>query len=487
MMRASDVLSSIDKSLWNARNEENDLRERVQSQNESLMSLRTKIAELYRKLAIIRLDQTSETILSQPLMIAEQKAREKLKSFKQRQIEFENIRLPLNQTLAQKEQEQHDLLHQLEEIQEKIQQQENLTKASLKTNEEWKLLLKKAETIVEQIDAAEKKVKLSEADRNKKCQPYQNDKLFMYLNRRYYGTPQYSGSFFTRWGDAFVARTIGYEEMRQNYFLLNEIPKRLEDHVQGLQKKLTESADEQKAFYRKKLEEEGILPLEKALANIMAKQRTAKQEFADIQGKIAEIDKKIQSLLQGDHPEGLIAVTRELVAALQAESISNLMQISLQTPTPQDEQIVHSISSLSDEMKKGEAQLSLLRERANQLKRNRSMLERSREDFQNAGYDQLGGSFSNGQAIQNILSQILIGALTHRELREILRQNYQRPYNPPRDPFRRGSRWGDDDPFGGWGGGNGGGPFGGGSWGGSGRRGSSSGGGGGGFRTGGGF
>ena len=68
-------------------------------------------------------------------------------------------------------------------------------------------------------------------DKRVKGEPYENDKLFMYLWRRGFGTSEYSANPFTRMLDRWVARKCRYDKARPNYWMLNEIPKRLEAHA----------------------------------------------------------------------------------------------------------------------------------------------------------------------------------------------------------------------------------------------------------------
>src|SRR5690606_40922110 len=66
----------------------------------------------------------------------------------------------------------------------------------------------------------------------------------------------------TRMGDSFVARVVRYEQARQNYYALTEIPKRLRDHAERLKADLVAADAELETFEREALEADGIEPLE---------------------------------------------------------------------------------------------------------------------------------------------------------------------------------------------------------------------------------
>ncbi|HET8984164.1 MAG TPA: hypothetical protein VFN03_00260, partial [Trueperaceae bacterium] len=74
-------------------------------------------------------------------------------------------------------------------------------------------------------------------------------------------------------------------------------------------------------------------------------------------------------------------------------------------------------------------------------------LEQIRREFTQRQYDVPGSSFSNGNMVAAVISQLLMGALSKDSFWNVLQQ--QRRYNPPRtDPtfgsggFGRGTIWG---------------------------------------------
>jgi hypothetical protein len=81
---------------------------------------------------------------------------------------------------------------------------------------------------------AEEKASQSEEELAAKRSTYEKNDLFMYLWTRDYGTASYTAFPLVRALDAWVARLVGYDEARANYFRLQEIPKRLREHADRL-------------------------------------------------------------------------------------------------------------------------------------------------------------------------------------------------------------------------------------------------------------
>lgn len=79
--------------------------------------------------------------------------------------------------------------------------------------------------------------RLVQALRNQsdKGKAYENDPLFLYLWRAGWGTSEYSGRGIVRLIDGWVARLSRFEKARTAYWLLNEIPQRLQKHIQELE------------------------------------------------------------------------------------------------------------------------------------------------------------------------------------------------------------------------------------------------------------
>lgn len=474
-MKASAVLTAIEQATWKVRKDEDALLEAMKSVSSEIAQLNSEQADHYKTLAIIRLDDMARQPVVESMSALEQRARDGFLLFKKKADVFQTKRQELEELLNRKEEEQKTVMNRLEEAQRAVLAHEDNIQRQVENDATWLDFSKKIELINEKIAAAEAKAKSSERDRDEKNKPYHADKLFVYLRDRKYGVPDYKGNFLTCWGDHFVARTIRYEEARQNYFLLNELPKRLWKHAASVRKQQLSLIHDRNAYFRQRLEASGIIPLEKTVSDLSTEQKSIEKSIRDLKNALAQQATDYQRLLYGDHPEGLNAVIHELVSTLKQEDLRVLMRDALQTPTPKDEQVVEKLQVLENRINNLQAEVQKTRETLRRIAQRRVELERAQEDFHHARYNYRGGTFANDKIIGDILGGMIGGVLSSRELRDALRTGY-------REPPRRRQR---DDDF--WGGGS--------SWSGGGRMGGGGGfstgggfgGGGGGFRTGGGF
>ena len=475
-MKAHDVLAAIESASWTIRNNEEQIYSAIKKASQDIAQLQQSQTEQYKALALLNLDEITQPTALREVTSTEKRISEKYDLYKQLIQSAEEETETVKNRLSQAEGERSRILAELEEVQKKKHIEEEKTKERLKNDPVWQDQTEKIKNFIAKVSAAEEKLKASESDRDKKSRPYLDDKLFVYLHNLRFGTPEYEGNRIARWGDSYVARIIGYEEARQNFFMLNEIPVRLEKHLTAMRGSLERIKEDAKSSFRHALEQDGIAAVEKDIEALLDQQSQNNNAIKSLENLLENKEADYQSLVDGNHPNGMNAVITDLISALKSKTLDRLMQDALKTQTSEDELIIQKIATSETKIKALKKQILEFRSQLFSISKKKAELGRAKEDFHNAGYEYQNGSFDNESAIVHIISEILKGAMTSRHLREILYNNYRKTtYQHQRD---------DDDDWlgGGFGGGRGSrGGFGGGG-------GSRSGGfGGGGFRSGGGF
>ena len=273
--------------------------------------------------------------------------------------------------------------------------------------------------------AAAGKASQAEADREEKRKPYEADPLFMYLWKRSYGTAAYHGGPIARFFDARVARLVGYDAARPNYYMLNEIPLRLREHATRLDQAAAEARAAREAFERKALEADGVEALEAAVATEQAALATAEAALEEARARLAATDEEQGRLLDPTNDQSLSRAVDDLAAAIAREDLATLHKEALKTPTPEDEKIVKSLRDIEQTLVRREAEAGEVRKAAVDLARKRVELEHSRDSFRTAGYDNPHGQFVNGAVIGSIITDILRGAMSGRGLDDALGQGYR--------------------------------------------------------------
>lgn len=473
MISAANTLSTIEQAMYKVRQDEENLHRVVEAATEEMTRLRAEQAELYRALAKIRMQALRDDQILGTLDDAERRALAAIERQKQRLADLENRQKKLLATLQERRARREELAAAVTAAADAIATRTEATQRRVADEVEWQALSAKVDSLEAQAAAADEKATQSEADRDAKSKPYHDDPLFMYLWNSGYGTSAYRGGPIARMGDNFVARVVQYEQARQNYYALTEIPKRLRAHAERLKEDVAAAEAELVAYERRALEQDGIAALEQAHEQAVAALEGHDREVAELEEELASLDRERAALMDDTSEQGLGGAVAELAAALQRDDLRVLLREAMETPTPEDERIVQKLQVIATHLDQLQAEADQARHTMLMLAKRRAELERASQDFRRSGYERGGGTFVNDKLIGDIIGGIIGGVLSSKELRDALRSGY-RPSSGSSRPARRSS----GSVFGGSRGG-----FGGGFGGGGGSRG----GGGGGFRTGGGF
>nr|WP_321455434.1 hypothetical protein [uncultured Cohaesibacter sp.] len=467
MISVNDTLGSIEQASDSLRKNEADLNQIIESTTAEIASLQAEQASLFKSLASIRLDAINQDQVVGRLDSAERKALSALEAQKDRLKALAEEKQELAKQLSKVQSEHATQAAAISKAADAINELKETTETRLSDDLAWQAQDAKLSGAQTRMEAAVAKAEQSERDRDEKSKPYLADKLFVYLWDRGFGTSRYSGGNLVKMGDSYVARVVNYEPARQNYFTLTEIPKRLREHAERLKAILEEEEQALVKLERDALETDGIAEKESIYFKAEADLKAADKQILALKDKDLALDKERADLLSADAKSDLGDALSALAASMQRQDLRHLMKDALETPTTEDEHIVRKLQKIETDLERKQQDIEEARRTSMDLARKRAELERSATDFRRAGYDRMGGGFSNDRLIGDIIGGIIGGALSSRELRDALSSGY-----------RQGRRHSSRSRRGGFGGGLGGG-FGGGLGGGFG--------GGGGFGTGGGF
>lgn len=463
MISAFEALNSIERASRGLREDEDRLARILEAAAAETARLRTEQAGLFKSLARIRLDALSQNQILGTLDEAERKALSLVESQQQKLEALSKRREALLAELSKARDERTDKAKKVAEAAEAIAGLEETTQKRMAGDLTWQAQAAKLSGAEARAQAADDKAKQSETDRDEKSKPYLADPLFVYLWKRGYGTSAYRGGPISRLGDGYVARVVGYEPARQNYFTLTEIPKRLREHADRLKAEFVEEEAKLTAIERAALEADGIEEREAVHRKAEEELEASDHRIAGIEQENAALEQERAALLGEGGQQGLTGALAELAESMQREDLRVLLRDALQTPTQEDERIVRRLQDMESELARQVEQADEARRTSIELARKRAEIERSRDEFRRSGYERQGGGFSNDKLIGDVIGGIIGGILSSRELGDALRSGYRPGGSRSSFPSRPG----------------------GGIFGGS--RGGMGGGSGGGFRTGGGF
>ncbi|WP_225125415.1 MULTISPECIES: hypothetical protein [Bradyrhizobium] len=456
MISGRQALAQIEQFVQRVRQQEAQLEQAYAKATKDVGRLRVQRTEAFRELARLKLDTIRQNQVVGELDSAEREAISLLQSRQEALQQLTERRHEAEQRVQQAEVERQAALDDLQRALGGAERIRKDVEAKISVNTEWIALRARVEEITGQVQQAEKKAIQAEADRDEKRRPYEADPLFMYLWRRKFGTAAYRANPFTRYMDRMVAGVVGYDRLRVNYALLNEIPVRLREHSKRIAERLREERSDLKVLERNALVQSGFEAAETEVAKGRDAVAHREAHLQQAREALAAQDRSFDaSILQGDAPYR--DAVDLLAAADQREDLQELYREAVQTPTPKDEEIVRRIQSTDELMNSALRQAADSHQRLKELARRRETVEQEWEQLRHQGYDTPYGTFSNEASLGNVLGGILTGVIGSAVLGQVLRDGFHRgpsPWDsgfggglpiPPPDGFGTGGSFGGGD------------------------------------------
>ena len=424
-----EALGSIEAALEELRHEEETLAARQKRISERLMEIRNDQAQAFRELARFHLDRIDDDDV---LEVLDRVGADAGTILDQRSAAFarieEHVRA-FERKVADLHARRAAERNAVDAASARLDEAEAQLQKKLAATASHKSALKAVETARQVAEEARRKMELAEADRAEKAEPYENERLFMYLWQRGYGTSRYRAWPLVRLLDGWVARLCGYHRARPNYALLIELPVRLKEHADRMQARIDEVVDRLAALEREAREATDI-PL---LEAVLAERRNA---IAALDDEIAVAEKELQAVRsrRGAFVRGEDAhfrrATDRLVEALGRSSLAALHREALSTSSPEDERIVERLQQLDQALKEAEKDDRHVRDLLRSAERRRAELEDVRIEFRRRRYDDYGSEFTDRSMFSTILEELVRGAITGAAYWERM-QRYRR-YRPRR-------------------------------------------------------
>lgn len=411
MATGRQTLSDIEASLADLRRKEADVSAQLTPLTDRIARSRADEAEALRDIARFRLASSGADSVARRLDQASRDARETMAARDAAIATLTQNRTAKSAALADSETKLARLRQELDQVEDRIEALAGPLKQALDADPAHRALAATAETTATMAEAAVKKAEQSEADRTGKGKAYEADPLFMYLWNRQFGTSEYRYRGLTRLLDRWVANLIGFQEARQSYVLLNEIPKRLARHAERVQDEAEAAAialeqSEDAALAR--LAGENLAAREDALRAQVAQLDEAASPARE---EAAKLDQIAVEFAEGKDP-GFIRAIDALSRSIAGDDIRTLYDEARRTPSPEDETYVERLGRARDEIARLEPDAGRLRGELSAIASKRQELEGIARDFRSRGWDNSGHSFDLGDLLTGfILGRISRGGL----------------------------------------------------------------------------
>jgi hypothetical protein len=483
MLSGGDVLGMIERMLDGTRRELENVAARLERSTAELERQRQAELGVLSVLAKIRLREIESGELADALDDTGKRVRDLLAKRGDAQAAVGVDLTAAQDALAKIEQERAAQHAVVEAAEKELDTAEADAQQHLKADAAYGAQLDKAQASDRIAATADQKAQAAHTDRTGKGRPYEADPLFRYLWARGYGTSRYRAGPFTRLLDGWVARVDNFEPLRQNYWMLNELPARFDAHAKRMRALADADVAAVRALEGAAADAAGV-PTRRSALNAAA------EALAAMDKRIADQEAAIHALVdkRAAFAAGQDDISREctklLSDTLRGEQMRTLRERASRTPTPEDDAAVDQLTVIRTELPRLQDEANRYRSLHDAHSDRTAKLEELRQRFKEHRFDAVTSEFVNGALIAALLGQLLSGTLGVPDIWDALtkQQRYRGLGADPRFGSGRFPRFPGPGPSGGggWGGGRGGG-FGGGGFG------SGGGFGGGGFRTGGGF
>ncbi len=330
----------------------------------------------------------------------------------------------LNAEREQAVRERDDFLKRIDEKAAEV-------KLELSRQEGYREQEKRVAETTARAEQAEKKATQAEADQEEKGKPYREDPLFMYLWKRRFLTPDYTGGWLTRSLDGWVAKMIKYGDARSNYFMLTELPVRLRGHAERQKAIDAEALQKLHDTEAKALEIDGIVRDKASLAAVQ-------KSLEDIEAGIEAEEKRHETLLQqrsaistASDETSRQAVELQL-SEIKSETLAELYMQAKMTGKPDDDVIVARIRDLLQEEKNLVEGIKELQEQERQHQQSFRELEDLRRRFRQSDYDSQQSYFPSGFELAALLGMLLSGRASGGDIWDRIgrEQQFRRPRTP---------------------------------------------------------
>jgi len=422
MWTGISALKNIDQSLQTLRNEAVRLDAQLDHLTSKMAANQRHRAKLINDIASVRLDEIERGELNASYTAADHQAAELLEQREQALVELNSKIEKINQRIHDAEDRRTSLLEEVNQTSEKIVETEGLVQQHLQVDEPYLEQFKLAQTAESIAEEAEQKMQRAQASMSEKAEPYQADKLFMYLWDRGYGTTEYSGGLLSRFMDDWVAKLISYEPSRVNYWNLIEIPRRLNEHAV----RVGDEADEQHMLLQQlevnALEAEGVKSLEIELESLRSKLDEQDDAIEAIESELNQALDLRAGFISGDD-DYIKQCLQRISRSLEHQNLHAIHRYVRATTSPTDDRIVLELQALEDGLDNVEGDLADIRNlhqsKLNKLKE----LEKVRRDFKNSRFDDVRSGFGNQALISGVLSQFLQGLVSGSDVWRVIKRN----------------------------------------------------------------
>ncbi len=411
MLTGRETLGSIERALSELQRDEAAVNTRIERATRAVADLETEQLEAYRELARFRLSDGANSGLDGRL---DEASREISRLLGSRAERLDTLRQTIKALQGERDglaAARDKLIAERTAAAERLDDVMDAVDDRLEADPDYIAQKERADAARKTAAAARAKTEQAHADRVEKGQAYESDPLFLYLWNRGFGTSAYTHTGLVRMLDRWVARLIRYQDARPNYAMLTEIPLRLDAHADDREAAAAAELQKLADWSRRAAAEVAGEDLVVRIADLDDEIERKTAALDATEQKLAAASAEEQVFLSGQD-DGFRAAQNALVALLQADDLRKLWREAVETPSPEDEEIVRRLQDLAERIQQVESDIEHDRSLLRDISRRREELARVSRNFRQRGYDSGDSTFSDDSLASVLLGELVKGAIS---------------------------------------------------------------------------
>ena len=364
---------------------------------------------------------TAETV-SKSFVSVRSKLKPIFNQKQQREAELTDAITLSQQTIDQAQQQTDRVTEQLNEKAQQRDQLQEVVSDQLKQMPQYVELVDSAAIAEQQLSHNEERMMQVDQEAQNKLPSYDNSRLFTYLYKRKFATPDYRSKGLIKRLDRWLARYIDYTKAKRSYNFMKVTPALMREELQRRRANFEKLMDQIEAIECKVEQELGLTKVVEEGELLGLQRDELLTQIEDENLRLLEFRQELDASLQskGQHYEKALATMKEHLEQTQQDVLEfNAKRTREQT----DDRITRDIEQLNEQSEDLRQQLQTIDgQRRSQAKKQTGMHDIVQR-FRSANFDAHRSVFPDDFEIGKLIGRYLNGVIDARSFWKSIRNN----------------------------------------------------------------
>lgn len=406
------IYRKIKSKLSDLERDERDLNSSIRSSENNIDSLANEREQAYVKLAEFYLPEMDAKSVKNTLRAVQSSVQDVLSEKQERREELGVLIDGVNVQRTEKEQ---DLEILTEHLNTKVTERDELSKtvsSVLNEQKDYTNLVSQAELLEETFAQNELRTKEVALELEKKLPAFENNKLFMYLVNKGFGTTAYKAGNLVTKLDSWVAKKVDFENSKTNFDFLNSMPELMQVEVQ-------KSQEEYQGIRASLKQIEDKVSKDYGLTDLIEEGDKLGEKRSKLMGTIDSLNSQYNShtneLKSLDNTKGVYYETaiRQLRSYLKSDDIQGLKQKARDSPSDEDDRLVYRLETIDVEVRNLKDKIKDVRNQRDELQDKIHDVEKLKSKFRNKDYESSRSYFDSSFSINRLLDNLVDGTSSY--------------------------------------------------------------------------